>query len=213
MVNYIPWRLVKSRTCFMCGSCCTRYAIAFTWEEHRRIGRFWPDKVRVKNRKPYLGRRVDGRCDFLYGKGCYLQIVNMKPFSCKIWPFRVLLKPDRVDRSFHGLCQINNRERFVYLNPACSGINKGNPLDLSETLREVIELSIDSKRQQRYSTAKQLDFNRLISSPRTKRIWDQVLVRGKLHLDPALRDQRQRESTRLYAFERPEGASIGLCLY
>jgi len=72
--------------------------------------------------------------------------------------------------TFHGLYRTHNKEYFVYLNPTCSGINKGNPVDLARTVREVIELSTGSKRKQYYSTYRELDFGRLLSTPRVKRV-------------------------------------------
>jgi len=152
VMNYIPWRLTKSWRCLACGNCCKRYAVKLTWKEHRKIAKFWPDKVRIKNKKPYLGRRIDGRCEFLSGNLCHLQMLNMKPFACKIWPFRVLLKPDKMDKNFDGLYQTSNKEYFVYLNPKCIGINKGNPIDFKKTTEEIINLWNGLKKEQYYST-------------------------------------------------------------
>jgi hypothetical protein len=151
-MNYIPWRLAKSWRCLACGSCCGRYAVNLTWEEYRRIGKFWPDRVRIKNRKPYLGRRIDGRCEFLSRKLCHLQVLNMKPSVCKIWPFKVLLKPARMDKNFDGLYQTGTKEYFVYLNPKCSGISRGNSIHFNSTIEEIINLWSGLKKEQYYST-------------------------------------------------------------
>ena len=182
-MNSVPWRLVKSWTCLACGSCCRRYAVNLTWKEHRKIGKFWPDKVRIKKKKPYLGRRIDGTCEFLSGKLCRLQMLNIKPFACKIWPFRVLLKPDKMDKNFDGLYQTHNKEYFIYLSPTCLGINKGNPIDLNKTVEEVIRLRNGIEREQYYSTSREFNFSQLLSTFRAKRIWDQILSRRKVNVD------------------------------
>ncbi len=78
----------------------------------------------------------------------------MKPSVCKMWPFRVLLKPDKMDKNFDGLYQVNNKEYFVYLNPKCLGINKGNPIDLKKTIEEIINLWNGLKDEQYYSTSR-----------------------------------------------------------
>jgi len=83
---------------------------------------------------------------------CQLQMFNMKPFACKVWPFKVMLKPDKVDREFEGLYQTSNKEYFVYLHPRCLGINRGNPADFKKTIEEIISLWNGLDREQYYST-------------------------------------------------------------
>lgn len=155
-MSCVPWRLVKSWRCLSCGSCCRRYVVNLTWEEYRKIIKFWPGKVRIKDNKPYLGRKTEGDCEFLSGNLCYLQMLDMKPLACKVWPFIVLLKPDKMDKNFDGLYQTTSKEYFVYLNPRCLGINKGNPVDFKRTIDEVINLWNGLKKEQYYSTNKEL---------------------------------------------------------
>jgi len=159
-MNYIPWKLLRSWRCLACGSCCKKYVVDLTWEEYGKIGKFWPDKVRIKKGKPYLARKMGGSCPFLYGRLCYLQMLNMKPFACKVWPFRVLLKPDKLDKNFDGLYLSGNREYFIYINPKCFGINRGDPADFEKTIEEVINLWNGSNQQQYYSTNKDIDFKK-----------------------------------------------------
>lgn len=73
----------------------------------------------------------------------------------------ILPKPTPMDRNFGGLYQTHSKEYFIYLNPTCLGINKGNPLDLKKTLEEVIKLWIGLERQQRYSTNRGLNLSQL----------------------------------------------------
>ena len=163
-VNYIPWRLTKSWTCLMCGRCCKRYAVNLTWKEYSEISKFWPDKVRIRNKEPYLGRKMDGRCEFLWGNACFLEMVGMKPLACKLWPFMVLTKPLKIDENFDGLYRTNEREYFVYLNPNCYGINRGNPVELANTIEEVIKIWNGSRKEQYYSTSRKL-LPRVLSDP------------------------------------------------
>lgn len=154
MTSYIPWKLVKSWRCLACGNCCRRYLVNLTREEWLKIGRLWPNKTRIKGGKFYLRRNIDGRCKFLSGKLCYLQFFNMKPLACKLWPFMVQLKPDKIDEEFEGLYHTGKKEYFVYLNSKCSGINRGNPADLKNTIDEIINLWNGSQKNQFFSTSK-----------------------------------------------------------
>lgn len=153
-MNWIPWRSVRSWRCYACGRCCRKYAVNLTWEEYTKIGRFWPDRVRIKKKKPYLGRKKGGRCKFLSRNLCQLQMLNMKPFACKMWPFKVLLKPDKGDKEFNGLYQADGREYFVYLDPKCVGINRADPADFKKTVEEMVNLWTGSRKKQHYSTNK-----------------------------------------------------------
>lgn len=153
-MEYVPYKQIESWKCLACGKCCRRYAVNLTWKEYREIKKFRPDKVRIKKRKPYLKRKADGRCEFLYGDLCSLQALDMKPVACKVWPFKVLPKPAKNDREFDGLYQTaDKKEYFVYINPRCSGINKGNPFQLQRSVEEIIAFWNGSKKQQRYSTS------------------------------------------------------------
>jgi peptide methionine sulfoxide reductase MsrB len=76
----------------------------------------------------------------------------MKPSVCKIWPFKVLLKPARMDKNFDGLYQTGTKEYFVYLNLKCLGINRGNSIHFNSTIEEIINLWSGLKKEQYYST-------------------------------------------------------------
>lgn len=154
MAGYIPWKLLESWQCLGCGSCCARFSVNISWDEYDKVKRFFPEGVRLRGGNPYLATRRDGRCRFLWGRMCYLQIIGMKPLSCKIWPFRILLRPDKMDEDFEGLYQIGEKEYFVYLNIRCKGLNKGNPAEFRKTIEEVINILKGKKREQYYSTGR-----------------------------------------------------------
>ena len=168
MVNYIPWRLIRSWKCLACGRCCKKYRVNLTWEEYEKIARYWPQEVKRTGDGFYLKRRPDGGCRFLWGKLCYLQILNMKPLACKLWPFMILTRPDKMDINFEGLYQFKNKEYFVYLNPKCSGINKGDPLNLKKVIEEVINLWLGLKKNQYYSTNRESLLSTLVVSQEYK---------------------------------------------
>ncbi|MFP4081913.1 MAG: YkgJ family cysteine cluster protein [Candidatus Aminicenantes bacterium] len=167
----MPWKLVKSWACLACGRCCRRYSINLSWKEYEHLNRFWPDKVKIKNKRPYLKKRRDGRCVFLQGKLCSLQMLKSKPFACKLWPFKILSEPDEMDKDFEGLYLYRNKEYFVYINPQCSGINRGNPRNLKKAIQEVISIWSGSKRAQIHSTS-QARSQRYLHLPQAGEILD-----------------------------------------
>lgn len=59
-----------------------------------------------------------------------------------------------MDKDFKGLYPTAGKEYFVYLNPKCSGINRGNPADFKKTIQEIINLQNGLKEKQYYSTSK-----------------------------------------------------------
>ena len=150
--------------------------VNLTREEYNKIGKLWPDKVIIRKKRPYLRRDVNGKCEFLSGKLCSLQLLGMKPFACKVWPFKVSLKPDKLDKEFDGLYIMDEKEYFVYLNPKCTGINKGDPFLFRKSIEEVIALWNGSKKEQYYSTntdyLTSLSFltQNFISSPLTEKL-------------------------------------------
>jgi len=163
VIEHIPWKLVKSWECIACGICCRRYIVSLTPEEYKILFKFWPEKVLMRKGKPYLKRKKDGGCEFLVGNLCSLQILGMKPVACKVWPFKVLLKPDKFDRDFNGLYQREKegREYFIYINPKCQGINRGEPDNFKKVIDEIIEIWNGLKKKQYYSTSRRETYQSL----------------------------------------------------
>jgi len=154
----IPWRYVESWNCIACGICCKGYQVVLGFNE-------WVDLIRnygVGVTQPsiskfYLGKKSDGTCIFLtklYDTWlCGLQ--NMKPKACKLWPFKILSRPE-FGRPNEATYKYMDRNLFVYIDPACLGTRWGKPTQefTHRTLPEFIEIAVGLREKQYYSTSR-----------------------------------------------------------
>jgi Fe-S-cluster containining protein len=154
----IPWRYVGSWNCVACGMCCKGYRVVLGFNEWVGIIR----KYGVGVTQPglsrfYLGKKGDGTCIFLtklYDTWlCGLQ--DMKPKACKLWPFKILSRPE-FGRPNEASYKYKDRNFFVYVDPACTGIWWGKPTQefAYRTMPELIEIALGLREKQYYSTSK-----------------------------------------------------------
>lgn len=135
------------------------------------VNRYGAGVTRTGLNKFYLAKRSDGSCIFLYnyfGKWlCGLQ--DMKPLACKLWPFKVLKKPKYGNPS-EALFIYRGRPLYVYIDPFCPNLKWGRPTpELTyKVIPEVIELSMNIREKQVYSTSRTLD--RFIPPTKPRRI-------------------------------------------
>ena len=141
----VPWRCVESWRCVACGVCCKGYQVVLGFEEWVNLIRLYGVKVTQPGvSKFYLGKKGNGACLFLSRSFntwlCGLQ--DMKPKACKLWPFKILLRP-KFGRPNEAVYKIKNRNLFVYVDPACVGIRWGNPTQefTYGTLTELVEIA------------------------------------------------------------------------
>jgi Fe-S-cluster containining protein len=126
-------------------------------EYARVIGQFGYNVVELGLGKVYLKHGAGDRCIFQHpSQGrwvCALQ--RIKPLACKLFPFRVHSQPvyRRGDRSGY---RFRNRNFYVYLDPACPGIEVGKPSErfFYKTLPEVVEIGMGLRWKQKFTTSK-----------------------------------------------------------
>jgi Fe-S-cluster containining protein len=106
--------------------------------------------------KLYIKRKSDGSCSFLYNISnthlCGLQ--HMKPKACKLWPFKVLNKPE-YGYAKEAAYDYKGSRLFVYADSNCSGLKYGRPTweFTTYTVKEFIEIALGIRNQQIKSTA------------------------------------------------------------
>jgi Fe-S-cluster containining protein len=155
----IPWRYVNSWNCIACGLCCRGYDVVLKYPEWVKIIQTYGIGVtRPGIDRFYLGKRANGSCIFLYRFFdrwlCGLQ--HIKPRACKLWPFKIYSQP-RYGRSNQASYEYRDREFFIYVDHACTGLRFGrNPSDqlVSKTIPEVVEIALGLREEQLYSTSR-----------------------------------------------------------
>jgi len=153
----VPWQYISDWKCNACGLCCKAYSVVLNFQEWLKIVKNYGAENTVSGlNKLFIKRRSDGSCPFLYGFSnmhlCGLQ--HMKPKACKLWPFKVLGKPE------HGYAreaayQFGENTIYVYADSTCSGLRYGKPTRefASHTLTEFIEIALGLRSQQFKTTA------------------------------------------------------------
>jgi Fe-S-cluster containining protein len=156
----IPWKEVNSWSCVACGNCCVGYRIPLKIEEMVLINnRYGPQVMELGMGKAYLRNRPNGRCFFqrpLMSRWiCTLQA--KKPIACRLFPFRIQKEPiykhaDNAALNFKG-----NRF-YLYLDPACEGINTGKPSDRfkHQVISEIIKIGMGIPVKQKFTTSKSI---------------------------------------------------------
>ncbi len=128
-MQFVPWNMVNSWQCNMCGICCRQYDVILKFPEWLGILKTFGAEYTTSTISMFsLGRRADGSCMFLNmtpsASFCGLQYA--KPQACKLWPFKVLDKP-KYGRPNDAVYHYGSRKLFVYVDPACPGLRFGAP--------------------------------------------------------------------------------------
>jgi hypothetical protein len=78
----------------------------------------------------------------------------MKPKACKLWPFKILGKPD-FGYAKEAAYNFGERTVFIYADSTCNGLTYGRPTweFANQTLKEFIEISFGLRSQQYKTTA------------------------------------------------------------
>jgi Fe-S-cluster containining protein len=154
----IPWRYVESWNCIACGICCKDYQVVIGFNEWINLLQTYGVGVTQPGvNKFYLGKKGDGTCLFLYkffdAWLCGLQ--DAKPKACKLWPFKILSKPD-FGRPNEAVYKYGDRNFFVYVDPSCVGIRWGKPTPefTYRILTELVEIATGIREKQYYSTSR-----------------------------------------------------------
>ncbi len=154
----LPWRNVHSWKCFECGMCCRDYHVVLNYNEWVNIVKNYGIETTIPSiSKLFLGKNDDGTCYFLTRNEdtffCSLQF--MKPLACKIWPFKIFDKP-KFGNPDKALFQYRNNNFYIYVDPACKGLNWGipSPEYKYRTLPEFIDVAVGLCKQQFHSTSK-----------------------------------------------------------
>jgi Fe-S-cluster containining protein len=156
-MQFVPWSLVNSWRCNLCGICCKRYDVILKFPEWLSIVKTFGSDYTAPTISTFsLGRRADGSCMFLstspYASFCRLQ--HAKPQACKLWPFKILDKP-RYGRRSDAAYYCGDRRLFVYVDPACPGLRFGTPTPefAYSVVPEFAEIAAGVRRRQLKSTA------------------------------------------------------------
>ena len=154
----VSWRNVKSWSCVECGVCCRDYHVVLNFNEWVNIVRNYGVEATIPSvSKLFLGKKSDGTCCFLTctGDSCVCGLQYMKPLACKIWPFKVFDKP-KFGRPDEAVYRYRNNNFYVYVDPACTGLNWGKPAPefKYKTLPEFIDVAVGLRNQQFHSTSK-----------------------------------------------------------
>jgi len=153
---FVPWRYIADWKCIACGECCKAYSVVLNFQEWLKIvGNYGIEKTVSDVNKLFIKRSNDGSCAFLCNLFdmhlCGLQ--HMKPKACKLWPFKVLSKPEFGDIN-EAVYNYGGNELFVYADSMCKGLRYGNPTwDFTgQTLREFVEIASGTRTDQYKST-------------------------------------------------------------
>jgi len=152
-----PWQYISDWRCNACGKCCKAYSVVINFPEWLKIVKdYGVDKTVSGLNKLYIKRRTDGSCIFLHNLSnihlCGLQY--MKPKACKLWPFKILNKPE-FGYSNEAVYNYGRGKLFIYADSTCDGLRYGKPSweFASYTLKEFIEIALGLRIEQYKTTA------------------------------------------------------------
>ena len=153
----VPWQFIADWRCNACGQCCRAYSVVLNFLEWLKIVKnYGVDKTDSGLNKLFIKRRSDGSCVFLYHLPnmhlCGLQ--HMKPKACKLWPFKVISRPE-FGYANEAAYYFDENELFVYADSTCSGLRYGNPTwdFTSHTIKGFIEIALGLRSEQFKTTA------------------------------------------------------------
>jgi Fe-S-cluster containining protein len=154
---FVPWQYIANWKCNACGMCCKAYSVVLNFQEWLKIVRNYGAYATVSGlNKLYIKRKNNGSCTFLYNFSnihlCGLQ--HMKPRACKLWPFKVMSKPE-CGYASEAAYSFGENRLYLYADSTCSGIRYGKPsLEFTgRTLKEFIEIALGLRNEQYKTTA------------------------------------------------------------
>jgi len=165
---FVPWEYIADWKCIACGRCCKAYSTVLSFQEWLKIIKNYGVETTTSGlNKLFVRRKSDGSCVFLYALSnvhlCGLQ--HMKPRACKLWPFKILSRPEfgyaNEAAYYHGGIRM-----FVYADSSCSGLRYGKPTweFTNYTIKEFMEIALGLQREQYKTTANLNIFRSMFSS-------------------------------------------------
>jgi len=154
---FVPWQSIADWKCNMCGQCCRACSVVLNFPEWLKIVKNYGVERTVSGlNKLFIKRRSDGSCIFLYNLSnvhlCGLQ--HMKPKACKLWPFKVLSRPE-FGYANEAAYYYGEGKLFIYVNSTCGGLRYGKATweFANHTLREFVEIALGLRSKQYKTTA------------------------------------------------------------
>jgi len=153
--KYLPWRSIQSWRRMGCGRCCKEYQVILSLYGYASVLRtFGPSPIRIDSFGNPCLKQMRGRYVLQAESGsCILQPLSLKPLACKLWPFSVGGSESRRGCQEEALFHHRGKEYYIYVNPACTGMNKGKPEELPLTLHETVEISQKPSAPQKQTTS------------------------------------------------------------
>ena len=160
MMAPTPWSYVHSWRCTGCGICCREFEVVLKLDEWLNLIRTYGVGVtKAGLNKFYLEKSSDGSCIFLrmFNGVHFCGLQNMKPASCKLWPFKILDQP-RYGKSQQALYDYRGRRFYIYIDPLCPEIRWGKPplKMVDNVIPEFIDIALGLRDKQFYSTSSTL---------------------------------------------------------
>ncbi len=154
----VPWSYIESWNCIECGMCCKDYRVVLALDEWAKIAKTYGfESTNAEGTRLYLSKKRDKTCYFLTSTGdsCVCGLQYSKPKACKIWPFKVFASP-KFGMAKQAYFRYQNRDLFIYVDMACSGLSFGHPSQdyMTRILPEFIEVAADLRENQVHSTSK-----------------------------------------------------------
>jgi len=154
----VSWRHIQSWSCIECGMCCKDYKVVLSVDEYVNIVKTYGFEAGYSQRnRLQIAKKGDNTCYFLtpLGSSCVCGLQYKKPKACKIWPFKVFATP-KFGMAEQALYRYKNRDLYIYVDMACSGLTFGTPTDdfKYRVLPEFIEVAADLRDTQIHSTSK-----------------------------------------------------------
>lgn len=176
-MQFIPWRYIAHWQCIACGECCKLYSVVLNFHEWLRIVKNYGVENTVSGlNKLFIKRNANGSCVFLHKFSnvhfCGLQ--QMKPKACKLWPFKILTRPD-FGNANKAAYQYGENILYIYADSTCNGIRIGNPSSefASNTLKEFVEIAMGIRSEQ-YKTTAELAFPQIYTQFRRSDFYQRV---------------------------------------
>lgn len=160
-MQFVPWQYIADWKCIACGACCRLYSVVLNFHEWLRIIKNYGVEQTVSGLdKLFIKRNTDGSCAFLcrFSNMYLCGLQQMKPKACKLWPFKIITRPEFGNAS-KAAYNYGGNTFFVYADSTCSGIMYGSPSweFAHRTLKEFIEIALGVRSEQ-YKTTGEIAF-------------------------------------------------------
>lgn len=157
-MQFVPWQSIANWKCISCGECCKLYSVVLNFHEWLKIVKSYGVEKTVSGLdKLFIRRNTDGSCAFLcqFADTYMCGLQSMKPKACKLWPFKILTKPEYGSTN-QAAYNYRGNTIFIYADPMCSGVRYGHPSweFANNTLREFVEIAMGLRSNQYKTTAK-----------------------------------------------------------